>query len=132
MSAEFTGVGWGFPVGVAPDGTITRVSDEECIADAVWLILSTAKGERVMRPDFGCGIHDLIFGGTDATTTGQVAEAVREALMLWEPRIQVLDVRAGTAANSPALLLVRIQYRIRSTNNVFNLVYPFYLDKGVV
>lgn len=132
MAAEFAGVGWGFPVGVDPDGTITRASDEECIRDAVWLILSTAKGERVMRPDFGCGIHDLVFGGTDTTTSGQVADAVRDALVLWEPRIQVIDVRVGTDQATPARLLVRIQYRVRSTNNVFNLVYPFYLEKGVV
>jgi len=132
MSAEFTGAGWGFPVVVDPDGTITRASGEEYIRDAVWLILSTAKGERVMRPDFGCGIHDLVFGGTDTTTSGQVADAVRDALVRWEPRIQVVDVRVATDPATPALLLVRIQYRVRTTNNVFNLVYPFYLEKGVV
>jgi phage baseplate assembly protein W len=132
MAAEFAGVGWGFPVGVGQDGTIRRVADEEGIREAVWLILSTAKGERVMHPDFGCGIHDLIFGGTGATITGQIAAAVREALVLWEPRIQLEDVRVATDPATSALPLVRIQYRVRSTNNVFNLVYPFYLEKGAV
>jgi phage baseplate assembly protein W len=127
MATDFLGVGWRFPVAVTADGQIDRAGDEDAIADAIWLILSTAKGERAMRPDFGCGIHDLVFAVAGATTAGLAAQHVHEALVLWEPRIQVLDV---TAAPAPGALHIRIEYRVRSTNNVFNLVYPFYLERG--
>jgi uncharacterized protein len=128
MPAEFLGVGWKFPVGVTDKGQIQRVYHEESIQDAIWLILSTAKGERVMRPDFGCGIHDLVFAVVNNTTLGLVAQQVRQALVLWEPRIDVLDVQVTPGADAASTLTVTIAYRVRATNNVFNLVYPFYLE----
>ncbi|KOU08791.1 baseplate protein [Streptomyces sp. NRRL F-5755] len=131
MRAEFVGAGWGFPVNVESDGTVTRAADDQCIKDAVWLILSTAKGERVMHPDFGCGIHDMVLGATASTALGQAAAAVRDALVRWEPRIEVVDVHAETDPATPALLLIHVRYRVRSTNMAFNLVYPFYSEKGV-
>jgi hypothetical protein len=123
-------VGWGFPVGVTDAGQIDRAHGEDAIREAIWLILSTAKGERVMRPEFGCGIHDLVFAVGNATTAGMVARQVRQALILWEPRVEVVDVQVAPEPGAPAVLLIRIEYRVRSTNNVFNLVYPFYLERG--
>ncbi len=98
------------------------------IRQSIWTILSTAPGERVMRPDFGCGIHDMVFGPNDAATANAVAGAVQRALSRWEPRIDVLDVYAAADPADRRRLLVEINYQIRSTNSRFNLVYPFYLD----
>lgn len=128
MASEFLGVGWKFPVAVNAMGQVEMARHEESIRDAIWLILGTAKGERVMRPDFGCGIHDLVFSVNNTTTAGRIATEVKEALTRWEPRIDVLDVNVATQQSSPETLLIRIEYGIRATNNVFNLVFPFYLE----
>ena len=98
---------------------------------SVWIILSTAKGERVMRPDFGCGIHELVFDTVTASTSGRVVSAVREALLRFEPRIDVRDVNV-TPGGDGEVLLISVDYEVRATNNVFNLVYPFYLEVGAV
>ena len=92
-------------------------------------VLTTAPGERVMRPDFGCGVHRLVFAVNDAATLGQVTKEVRDALVRWEPRIDVLDVDTEVKGRGE-VLLITIHYRIRATNNFFNLVYPFYLIPG--
>ena len=136
MASEFLGKGWNFPVQAEEKegekkGRIIRAKYEESIRQAIWLILGTAKGERVMRPDFGCGIHELVFSVSNATTAGLVAENVRRALILWEPRIELLAVEVATKPGEPNTLLIRIEYRVRATNNVFNLVYPFYLERSV-
>lgn len=128
MGSTFLGVGWRFPPDLDPGGQVAVSPYEEAVAQSVWLILGTAPGERVMRPDFGCGIHALVFAPNSAGTAGQAANLVREALIRWEPRIDVLEVDARADADTPNLLLVEIAYRVRSTNNRFNLVYPFYLE----
>jgi phage baseplate assembly protein W len=124
---DFLGRGWRFPVDLHGN-QIATASGEDTVRQSIWTILSTAPGERVMRPDFGCGIGDLVFGVNDARTAGAVADAVRSALALWEPRIDVLDVYAAPDASKPNLLLVEINYQVRSTNSRYNLVYPFYLE----
>lgn len=138
MSGEFLGSGWAFPVSLErvsdPGGgthvEIRMASLEESVHQSIWLILGTARGERVMRPSFGCGIHDLVFSVDNAATRSLVAREVREALVLWEPRIDLLDVRVEPRPDQPNTLPVSIEYRVRTTNNVFNLVYPFYLDRS--
>lgn len=130
MSKEFLGVGWGFPVGPDIDNTIAIAEHEQSIYQAIWIILGTARGERVMRPDFGSGLHTLVFAVNNATTAGMVAEEVRLSLTRWEPRIDILDVQVTTQPGDPNTLLIRISYRVRTTNNVFNLVYPFYLERS--
>lgn len=127
MESGFLGVGWNFPVGVDGNGQIRMARYEESVRQAIWTILGTAKGERVMRPGFGCAIHDLVFAPTSAETVGRIGSAVREALVRWEPRIEVLDVSVATDATSPNRLLIQVNYAIRTTNSRFNLVYPFYL-----
>jgi phage baseplate assembly protein W len=124
---SFLGVGWRFPVALEA-GETALARHEESIRQAIWIILATSKGERRMRPDFGCGIHDLVFAPLDAGTTGRVAAEVRAALLRWEPRIEVLEVHAGGSDAEPNQLLIEIAYRVRATNNRFNLVYPFYLE----
>lgn len=128
MSDNFLGTGWSFPVEVTPEGQVKTAAAEDSIRQSIWTILGTARGERVMRPDFGCGIEDLVFSVNDAGLAGRVKEAVHEALMVWEPRIDVLDVNAFPDKANPNLLLVEVHYQVRSTNSRFNLVYPFYLE----
>ena len=128
MSSEFLGVGWRLPVQADASGQIAMARYEESVRQAIWTILGTARGERVMRPDFGCGIHDLVFAVSSAGTAGRVVGEVRQALVLWEPRIDVLDVAVLPDAAQPNLLLIKIDYQVRATNSRFNLVYPFYLE----
>lgn len=130
MASEFLGIGWNFPVIVDESGQIVRARHEESVRQGVWLVLGTAKGERMMRPDFGCGIHDLVFAVPNAATLGRVEKEVREALVRWEPRMELLDVEVAPEPSEPRTLVVRIEYRVRVANNVFNLVYPFYLERS--
>lgn len=126
---DFLGLGWNFPIGLDAGGQIGLTSDgEQSISQSIWTILATSPGERVMRPDFGCGIHDLVFGVNNAATATAVTRAVREALATWEPRIDVLDVYAAPDPTRPSVLVIEINYQVRSTNSRFNLVYPFYLE----
>ena len=125
------GRGWAFPVRIEPSTGGIAVSEyENDIRESIQIILRTSRGERVMRPDFGCGIHDLVFATPTATTLGRVAHDVRLALVRWEPRVEVLAVDAAPDPARPSYLLVRVDYRVRTTNNQFNLVYPFYLERG--
>ena len=130
MAKEFLGSGFHFPLGVDETGALALSKEEEKIRSAIWLILSTAKGERLMLPDFGCRIYDMIFGVNDTATASKVASEVSEALVNWEPRIDLLEVQARPDTVDPAKLLINIEYRVRATNTVFNLVYPFYLERG--
>ena len=131
MSKPFLGVGTGFPLQVDTDtGSILRAAYEESVRQSILIILGTAKGERVMRPDFGCGIHDLVFENLSSALVGRVQQTINEALLRLEPRIDVtsVEVEKGDAGN---VLLIHIEYEVRATNNAFNLVYPFYLDQSV-
>jgi uncharacterized protein len=127
---EFLGVGWKFPLQVTPGGTIAQAKYEQRIEESIYLILSTAKGERVMLPDFGCGIHELVFASNNTTTIALVVQKVREALVAFEPRIDVLDISAESAPDQLNLLLIRINYRVRANNARGNLVYPFYIRES--
>ncbi|MCC7052821.1 MAG: GPW/gp25 family protein [Gemmatimonadaceae bacterium] len=127
---EFLGLGWKFPLQVTAGGSIARARYEVRVEESVYLILSTAKGERVMLPEFGCGIHDLVFQPNTPATIGLVAQQVRRALVQWEPRIDVLDLVVESPPGEPTLLLIRVGYRIRANNALANLVYPFYLREG--
>ena len=101
---DFLGVGWKFPLQVTPGGQIAQARYEQRIEESIYLILSTAKGERVMLPEFGCGIHDLVFAPNNSTTIAVVVQTVREALVAFEPRIDVLDISAERAPEEPKLL----------------------------
>jgi phage baseplate assembly protein W len=129
-AVDFRGRGWPFPIRPAPGGRLAFVGGDEKVRQSIWLILATAPGERQMRPEFGCGIHDLVFEPNTARLHGVVQATVREALTRWEPRIDVLDVRVEAPPEARNHLLIRIDYRLRENNAVFNLVYPFFLQEG--
>lgn len=130
INREFLGVGWRFPLQVTSDGRIAQARYEQRIEEAIILILSTAPGERPMLPEFGCGIHDLTFAPNDTGTTALVAHTARQALTRYEQRIDLLDVHAENTSEAPNLLLIRVNYRVRVTNAIGNLVYPFYIKEG--
>ncbi|MCX9009883.1 MAG: GPW/gp25 family protein [Candidatus Methanoperedens sp.] len=130
MSKDFLGKGWKYPVRVDAQQKIAVSEYEEDIKEAIWIILGTARGERIMRPDFGCGIHEYVFTSMDAVNLSLIENSVREALTLWEPRIEIIDVKTDTQYADEGKLVVNIDYRVRATNTQFNLVYPFYLKEG--
>jgi hypothetical protein len=131
ISASFIGRGWRFPVKPDAQGRLNFVGGDEEIRQSIWIILTTAPGERQMREGFGCGVHDLVFDANTAALQGLVQENVRAALTRWEPRVDVLAVRAESPPDQRNILMIHIDYRIRANNAIFNLVYPFFLFEGV-
>jgi Bacteriophage baseplate protein W len=127
----FLGRGWAFPVIAGRDGRVAYAEGEDSIEQAVEIILGTSPGERVMRPEFGCGIWELVMETNTAQLHGRVQAQVQDALVQWEPRIDVLDVRVEAPPEQKNVLLIRIDYRIRANNAFYNLVYPFFLQEGV-
>lgn len=127
----FRGAGLAFPFAVDPQGKLATVSDDAKIEQSVWLILSTAKQERVMRPAYGCGMHDLVFSPNSPQSIGQIVDQLRKALVAQEPRIDVLDVTGEVPPGEPNLLLLRVDYRIRENNALANMVYPFFVTEGM-
>ncbi len=127
---DFLGVGWKFPLQVTPGGAIAQARFERRVEESIYLILSTARGERPMLPDFGCGIHELVFAENNTQNVAMVTHLVRESLIKYEARIDVLDVGADSPPEQPNLLLIRVNYRVRVTNAIGNLVYPFYITEG--
>jgi phage baseplate assembly protein W len=127
----FLGRGWAMPVDLDPrTGHVASVAYEEDIRQSILIILQTVPGERVMRPNFGCGIHDLVFTALDSTTVQLIRSSVEEALRRCEARIDVLGVTVDEDATSEGQLLVEIEYRVRKTNQTGNLVFPYYFGEG--
>ena len=124
---EFLGQGLAFPLQVNPRGGITLATGERDIEQAIGIILETVPGERVMRPEFGCRVHELIFAPNNASTHGLIIHYVEQALERWEPRIQVQEVEVNTDPNSGATLLVEIKYIIKDSHDERSIVYPFFL-----
>jgi phage baseplate assembly protein W len=129
MRPSIVGGGWSFPIRVNERGAISLSRGETDIDEAIWIILNTRPGERVMTPELGCGVHQYVFAPINDQVLAQIEERVREALVRWEPRVEVLEVRA-TADRAENQLLVWINYRVRSNNAMQNRVYPFYLREG--
>ncbi len=133
MGQEFLGTGWASPVTVDENtGDMALSRYEKDVEEAIVTILKTAPGERLMRPDFGCGIHEYVFAPGNAQTAGMIRFHVEQALGRWEPRIVNLSVVVTGDSKRPEVLLIHIDYTIRSTDSRFNLVYPFYLERGDV
>jgi phage baseplate assembly protein W len=128
--ADFLGSGWAFPVGLALDDEVALVADAEDVRQSIRIILETDPGERVMRPDFGAGLRRLLFEPITTNTLAMVQHRVEDALVTWEPRIDVLDVVVSADEAASGRLLIRIDYSIRATNTFYNLVYPFYLQEA--
>ncbi len=129
MGKDFLGVGVSFPFRTE-GGKLSWSEYEESIEESIKIILSTAKGERLMRPDFGCGLPELVFSGNNTSTASLAIFYVEEALKEWEPRIELINVGANSDVKDSSRLNLEIEYRVISTNNRYNLVYPFYLERG--
>ena len=125
--ASFVGRGFSFPMRVDQDGSIRLTRGTENLDASVRVILSTAPGERLMRPQFGCRIWDLLFEPVNFNTLGLMDQAVRDAILQWEPRVDVTEVECAPDPQDPYLVHIRIAYRVRDTNDRRNLVYPFYV-----
>ena len=126
VPTDFVGRGFAWPLGVDHTGAL-RMTDGGNVDDSIAVVLMTAPGERLMRPQFGCRIWDLLFEPVTANLVGLIREAVRDALAQWEPRVEVEDVRPVPDAEDPGLVRIEIDYRVRATNDRRNLVYPFYV-----
>ncbi len=126
----FLGVGWAFPPCETKAGATAIAKYEQDVQQAIWIILSTDWGERVMRPGFGAGLRSFVFGELSQTMLQQIQTRVKESLIKWEPRIDVEQVKVAIDQANPGKLLIAITYFVRVTNTLQNLVYPFFLEEG--
>jgi hypothetical protein len=125
--ADIIGTGISFPLRIDRLGALALSSGDTDVKEAIDIILGTAPGERPMRPEFGCGIHNHVFGNIDASTLAKIEYDIRSALDRWEPRIDVVDIKPDLSRIDDGVLLIDLTYKLRATNDVRNLVYPFYL-----
>jgi Bacteriophage baseplate protein W len=130
VGRNFFGKGWKYPVEVARTGGIATAELEEAIRQSILIILGTAPGERVMRPHFGCEIHELVYAPNNVNTAGLAAHYCTDALTKWEPRVNDVEAEAEPSRDDPNQLNIHIKYKVRATNNSRNLVYPFYLSRS--
>ena len=130
---DWLGRGWAYPVAIDPStGGIAAAEYEVDIRQSILIILGTAPGERVMRPDFGCGIHDLVFEAIDTALLTRIQSSVMSSLVKYEARIEVLAITVDPLLAADGLLTIQLEYRVRRTNQKDNLVYPFYFREGGV
>ena len=131
-SNSIIGQGWGFPIKVNAKGGFDWSTGPDRIQSAIWIILSTSPGERLMLPTFGAGIKGYIFESNSQLVCARLQTAVQKALTQWEPRIQLVSVQATPSPNQDSLILISISYQIRNTNDLYNMVYPFFLTEGTL
>ncbi|MCA6091956.1 GPW/gp25 family protein [Streptomyces sp. SCA3-4] len=123
---DIIGAGWAFPGALTPSGEVALATGGDDVAQAIGLVLGTAPGERPMRPEFGCGIHRLVFDPLDAATVARADLEVRRALERWEPRIELDELLFSTDSADEGVLYIDVRYRLRTTDEPRNLVFPFY------
>ena len=124
------GRGWAFPVGTDVQRKVALSSYEKSVEESIRIILGTTPGERVMHPDFGCKINDIIFSPSSSKTVSLAVHYIEEAIIKWEPRVILKKVYGDVDPDNPGLINIKIDYEIRSVNTFFNMVYPFYLERG--
>lgn len=129
--SDIVGTGWSFPLGVNSAGGMSLSSGASDIEQAIGIVLSTSPGERVMRPAFGCRVHELVFAPSTDETLNLARQFVEEALGMWEPRIDIVDVDASFNRSDIRTMDIQIDYLIRGTKDERTLVYPFYLIEEV-
>ena len=127
MSKDIVGSGWTFPPQIGPQGGLMLTNDRNELDQSMRIILMTAIGQRVMRPTFGCRIHELLFAPNNSQTAARARRYVEEALGMWEPRVIVKEVEVGPHSIHANQLLIEIKYTVKATNDPRSLVYPFYL-----
>jgi phage baseplate assembly protein W len=130
MAEDIIGAGWAFPPKVNASGGLSWSTGPARIQDSIWIVLSTSLGERLMRPTFGGGIHEFVFQSNSAVMRTALASQVKDALTRWEPRIELDAVRVDESPDDSAEVRISIDYRIRATNELFNLVFPLYVQEG--
>jgi phage baseplate assembly protein W len=130
MKRNILGKGWTFPVGPDAGGAVGMSAYEKSVEESIRIILGTTPGERLMRPDFGCRLGEILFAPNSHRTISLAEHYVREALVRWEPRVIVKEVKGEADAEEPARVNISIRYELRSVNTFFNMVYPFYLERG--
>lgn len=127
---SFLGRGWSFPIrfsgGISPT---MMVEDEEDIRQSLHIILSTRMGERVMRPDFGTDLHNMVYHNMDLTARTQLRAAIERAVLYWEPRITLNKVSFDMSEERSGKLSILLEYTIRQTNARGNIVYPYYYEE---
>ena len=128
---DIVGTGWSFPLGINSAGGISLSSSSNDIEQAIGIIVSTSPGERVMRPTFGCRVHELVFAPSTDDTLNLARQFVEEALAMWEPRIDVVEVDASFNRDDIRMMDIQISYTVRATKDERTLVYPFYLIEEV-
>lgn len=129
----FLGTGWSFPPTFSrATASVVMVSDEVDIRQSLWVLFSTSLGERIMLPTYGSQLWQMVFQAVNTTFKTQLADFVREAVLYWEPRIDVVDIVVQPDTQQPGLVLITLDYVIRKTNARNNLVYPFYVQEGTI
>ena len=131
-SKKYLGVGIAFPMDVDGEGHVVLNSYEAHVRQSILLIMQTAKGERVMRPDFGAGLQTLVFEPAGPATAAMVQHEVQQALLRNEPRIDVLSVQVTADPGRPGALTINVNYRVRQTDTIYNVVYPFFIERGAL
>jgi phage baseplate assembly protein W len=129
--ADIIGQGWRFPIRVNAKGGIDWSNGPTRIQQAIWIVISTSLGERVMRPKFGAGAADFVFQPNSPAKRAALATQIQNALTTWEPRITVNQVTVTASPDEAGMVLASITYTIRTTNELFNMVYPLYLQEGL-
>jgi len=130
MSRNILGKGWAYPVSPDVKGNVKFSRYEKSIEESIRIILNTTPGERLMRPDFGCMINEMVFAPNRPQSVTQAEHYVREAIIKWEPRVILKEVKGEPDPDNETVVNIRIHYEIRSVNTFFNMVYPFYLERG--
>jgi uncharacterized protein len=127
MAESFVGAGIAFPARFDASGALALASNDTEIRESIHLILGTSPGERPMRPEFGCRLQDHLFDPADGTTAGLMAQEVRRALRMWEPRIDLESVEVSVDPEVGNCMWIEVVYQVRGTNDPRNLVFPFYV-----
>jgi phage baseplate assembly protein W len=131
MHQSFLGTGWSFPPQFDKSDSKTRMlKDEADIQSSLEILLSTRQGERVMLPDYGCDLHELVFEPLTTTFKTYIADLIRTAILYYEPRIEVEKIDLNDTGELEGRILITITYKVRATNSRFNFVYPFYKNEG--
>lgn len=127
MSNDIVGRGWAFPPRINAQGGLALTSEFNELDQAIRIVLGTAPGQRVMRPTFGCRLHELVFAPNNSQTAARARRYVQEAIGMWEPRVRTLQVDVRPDPEDPACLLIHVEYEVKATHDRRSLVYPFYL-----
>ena len=131
MNTDFLGTGWGFPPTF--DNTTNKVvmtSDEADVQLSLQILLSTRKGERVMLPDYGCNLNEMLFEPMNATFKSYISEMIRTAILYYEARIDLNSLLIDDSQDAEGIIIINISYTVRTTNSRYNFVYPFYKREG--